>query len=365
MASLNPYAKVHEADQEKPLAVAAAEKSRRRKFVALAFSATILIICIVVAAAAVRVSRAKEERSGNESRSISSAVKAICNMTLYPDSCYSSLSPLIKSGDVGFQPQDIFRLSVQVAANELTNASREFNGNGGLKNLGISDNNTLAAIEGCQEMLILALDHLNTSLSTGNGLTLLDAFDDLRTWLSSAGTYQQTCIDGFENSSLSSNVIETLKNSTEFTSNSLAIVTWIESSVSSAVGNRRLMSLDHEMPGWMSGKDRMLLQGNNYSINLADAVVAQDGSGKYTSINEALADAPNNSKKRYVIYIKKGVYVENVKVDTAKWNVVMIGDGMNATLVSGSLNFVDGTPTFSTATFGELNIISIIWYSIV
>ncbi|KAG2689943.1 hypothetical protein I3760_09G163800 [Carya illinoinensis] len=34
-----------------------------------------------------------------------------------------------------------------------------------------------------------------------------------------------------------------------------------------------------------------------------------------------------------------------------KWNVVMVGNGMTTTIVSGNLNFVDGTPTFSITTF--------------
>lgn len=32
--------------------------------------------------------------------------------------------------------------------------------------------------------------------------------------------------------------------------------------------------------------------------------------------------------------------------------VMIIGDGTDASIVSGSLNFVDGTPVFSTATIG-------------
>lgn len=63
---------------------------------------------------------------------------------------------------------------------------------------------------------------------------------------------------------------------------------------------------------------------------------------------------PDMSEKRTVIYVKKGVYKENVWVDKSKWNVMMVGDGMNATIVTGSKNVVDGTPTFSTATFGNL-----------
>ncbi|CAN1139838.1 Putative pectinesterase/pectinesterase inhibitor 24 [Linum perenne] len=87
----------------------------------------------------------------------------------------------------------------------------------------------------------------------------------------------------------------------------------------------------------------------------ADVVVAKDGSGKYKTIGEALKEVPKKSKKkRFVIYVKKGVYKENVRVEKNMWNVVMVGDGMDATVVTGSRNVVDGTPTFSTATFAVL-----------
>lgn len=35
-------------------------------------------------------------------------------------------------------------------------------------------------------------------------------------------------------------------------------------------------------------------------------------------------------------------------------NVTMYGDGSQKTIVTGNKNFVDGTPTFRTATFGNL-----------
>lgn len=172
------------------------------------------------------------------------------------------------------------------------------------------------------------------------------------------GTYQQTCIDGFGEAgeALKTSVVNNLKNSTEFTSNSLAIVTWLNKAAST-VNLRRLLSTTlphhHHMvePKWLHSKDRKLLQKDDLKRK-AHIVVAKDDSGKFKTITAALKQVPDNSDKRTVIYVKKGVYYENVRVEKTKWNVMIIGDGMNATIVSGSLNFVDGTPTFSTATFG-------------
>ncbi|KAL3502233.1 hypothetical protein ACH5RR_036682 [Cinchona calisaya] len=360
MASLNSYGKVNEADQERLVA----RRKTRKRITIIGLSSIVLVAVIVAAVVGATQSKngSKSAVNDNQSLSISSSIKAACSVTLYPDSCYNSLSPLVKSGNV--KPQDIFELSVQVALNELAKVSEAFTENGGFQRLNITDNKmALAAFESCQELLSLALDHLNCSL-TKSGNTSFDAFDDLRTWLSSAGTYQQTCIDGFEAAALpglNSYLTDKLKNSTEFTSNSLAIVSSLESYAESisnlgAVGRRRLMgnSFNYEGgPTWLSSVDRKLLETKTKQIN-ADVVVAKDGSGKYKTIGAALKAVPEKSDERFVIYVKKGIYVENVRIEKNMWNVMMIGDGKSATIVSGRLNFVDGTPTYKSATFAVI-----------
>ena len=86
---------------------------------------------------------------------------------------------------------------------------------------------------------------------------------------------------------------------------------------------------------------------------MPDAVVAKDGSGQYKTIGDALKLVKKKSLKRFVVYVKKGVYVENIDLDKNTWNVMIYGDGMTETIVSGGRNFMDGTPTFETATFGK------------
>ncbi|KAG6504405.1 hypothetical protein ZIOFF_036738 [Zingiber officinale] len=82
-----------------------------------------------------------------------------------------------------------------------------------------------------------------------------------------------------------------------------------------------------------------------------DAVVASDGSGRYRSVSEAVNAAPSYSARRHVIYVKKGVYVENVEVKKKKRNIMMVGDGIGATVITGNRNFMQGWTTFRTATF--------------
>ncbi|CAH8251931.1 unnamed protein product [Arabidopsis lyrata] len=39
----------------------------------------------------------------------------------------------------------------------------------------------------------------------------------------------------------------------------------------------------------------------------SDLIVAKDGSSNFTTVNEAIASAPENNAKRFVIYVKKGI----------------------------------------------------------
>lgn len=56
---------------------------------------------------------------------------------------------------------------------------------------------------------------------------------------------------------------------------------------------------------------------------------------------------------RYVIYVKPGIYEENVVVTKQMVNVTIYGDGSQKSIITGNKNFVDGVPTFQTATFGK------------
>ncbi|XP_059645759.1 putative pectinesterase/pectinesterase inhibitor 24 [Cornus florida] len=367
MASLRAYGKVNEAtDQAERLGLEARRRTRRRITV-ISLSSIVLIVVIVGAVVGTNAGNSKNGSggdSGTQSAGITTSVKAACGVTLYPESCYTSIAPFTNSSQE-IQPDQLFGLSIRVAMNELSRASRYFTSpeRGGLFD-GVTNKTAIAALESCRELLGLALDHLNCSSNTSpsSAISVVDAIDDLRTWLSAAGTYQQTCIDGFEDvaGNMKSGVYGYLKNSTEFTSNCLAIISQVFKYFASddTLKQRRLLSLpghyddDDRMPHWLSAKDRKLLQSSNNSKMIrADVVVAKDGSGKYKTIGDALKVVPEKSKKRFVIYVKKGLYYENVRVEKTKWNVMMIGDGMHATIVSGSLNFVDGTPTFQSATF--------------
>ncbi|KAG8378397.1 hypothetical protein BUALT_Bualt08G0133200 [Buddleja alternifolia] len=303
---------------------------------------TVTIIAFVLAA-----SQDNVIKSGCKSTSI----KDICDVTSFPSSCYNSLNPMIKSNIT--QPEQIFEQATKAAIDELSRASLDFAVNGTIEKLVNSsmpnDGYTLSAVSSCRDLLSLAMSNLNNSF-TSTPFTSVVTVGGIKSWLCAAGADLQTCIDGFDDlgNNVRNLVFDTLNKSTEYTSNSLAIIDQIDKCANSTLDSHKFDFTRRDYPYWLSSNNRRLLEDVNIK---PDVIVAKDGSGNYRTISDALKAAPNSSYKKFVIYVKKGVYYENVKVDSYKWNIMMIGDGMNQTIVSGNLNNADGVATFNSATF--------------
>lgn len=111
-------------------------------------------------------------------------------------------------------------------------------------------------------------------------------------------------------------------------------------------------------PSWLDPVGRRVLQhyNNNDGRNDEDdgpeddpIVVAGDGSGNFTRIQDAINFAPNNSEYRTFIYVKKGVYEENVEIPSYKPNIVLLGEGSEVTVITGNRSVADGWTTFRSA----------------
>lgn len=75
--------------------------------------------------------------------------------------------------------------------------------------------------------------------------------------------------------------------------------------------------------------------------------------GNFSKVQEAINHAPNFSPRRYKIQIREGIYIENITVPEHKINLMLVGDGMDKTTISGNRSTARGTPTYQTATAGE------------
>jgi pectinesterase len=63
-------------------------------------------------------------------------------------------------------------------------------------------------------------------------------------------------------------------------------------------------------------------------------IVAQDGTGKYKTVQAALDAIPANNKKPVTIFIKNGVYKEKLRLDSSKSNVTIIGEDKFNTILT-------------------------------
>ncbi|MBI5689711.1 MAG: pectin esterase [Verrucomicrobia bacterium] len=90
-----------------------------------------------------------------------------------------------------------------------------------------------------------------------------------------------------------------------------------------------------------------------------DVVVAADGSGKYTSVQDAISAAPARTGRgdpRWVIFVKRGTYRERIYVQRERGNILVRGEDAAGTIITfdqhANLPGPDGKPigTYRTPT---------------
>ncbi|XP_019193237.1 PREDICTED: pectinesterase 3-like [Ipomoea nil] len=354
--SFKGYGKVDPAEEQ------AYRRKTRRRIIIVVVSA-VLLVGLIIGVVAGTVAHKKNKSSGGSGDDATpgspASVEAMCSVTEYKESCMKSLSPAAAGGKVK-DPLKLFVLSLKMEADSLAElASRPAGWMNGTK-----DKNLRQAFEVCRDVFDDAVQRLNDSIASMevhgvDGKILSSArIADLKTWLSAAITDQETCLDALEeikaNATVVDNVKGEMKNSTEFASNSLAIVTHIISFLGNLhipIHRKLLTANQHSdgFPGWVKPGDRRLLQAENPT---PDVVVDKNGSpGSVKTIKEAVDKIPPKSTSRFVIYVMAGEYKEKLELDKSKWNVMMYGDGMGKTIITGSDNYIDKTATFKTATF--------------
>jgi len=79
---------------------------------------------------------------------------------------------------------------------------------------------------------------------------------------------------------------------------------------------------------FLKGQD--LQQALNGKI---DIVVAQDGSGNYTTITHAINSVAKDKATRTVIFVKKGTYIEKLEVESGINKVTLIGEDIDSTIL--------------------------------
>ncbi|CAI9767835.1 unnamed protein product [Fraxinus pennsylvanica] len=295
----------------------------------------------------------------------------ICKSTPYPTFCKSVLVPNSNSSSSAYDYSLFsFRKSLSAARKFLTLIN---------KNLQRSRDLTITAVralEDCKFLAELNVDYLMNSFITVNGTSSktlpLSKTDDVQTLLSAVLTNSQTCVDGLQATasawSVRKWILSPLTNDTRLFSVSLALFTkaWVlkmKKKPSHPTG-KHLTFENGRLSLKMSAKNqeilntvsnRSLLQTHDKQVLVSDIVIVdQTGTGNFTTINDAVAAAPvnsNGSSGYFLIYITAGIYEEYVSIAKNKKYLMMIGDGINQTIITGNHSFVDGWTTFNSSTF--------------
>ncbi|KAM7478383.1 hypothetical protein LguiA_026596 [Lonicera macranthoides] len=210
------------------------------------------------------------------------------------------------------------------------------------------------AIEDCKELLDFSVSELAWSVAEMNeiraGSKNVHYEGNLKAWLSAALSNQDTCLEGFEGTDrrLENFINGSLTQVSQLIANVLTMYTELHSMPFKPPRHGAVYNVSMDFPKWITDGDKEILLSEN-GVHV-DVVVALDGSGHYRSITQAINEAPNYSNRRYIIYVKKGVYNENIDMKKKKTNIMLVGDGIGATIVSGNRNFMQGWTTFRTAT---------------
>ncbi|KAI9082664.1 hypothetical protein K1719_035533 [Acacia pycnantha] len=240
---------------------------------------------------------------------------------------------------------------------------------------------TVRALQDCQLLSELNYEYFSTSFSTVNQSSSVLPYSQaeyIQTILSAILTNQLTCLDGLQTTASDPKVKDDLSvpllNDTYLHSVSLALFVkgWVPQKKnkpsSSSKGGKNLGFHHGRLPMKMSKPARNIYEharrhGRKLLQTLTDitsvvisdiAVVSQDGSGNFTTINDAIAAAPSKTSANsgyFLIFITGGVYEEYVNIDKNKRNLMLLGDGINRTVITGNRSVADGWTTFNSATF--------------
>ncbi|XP_024992526.1 pectinesterase 2-like [Cynara cardunculus var. scolymus] len=262
-----------------------------------------------------------------------SEITSWCNQTPHPEPCEQFLSPNSNYGPIKQKP-DFVKALLKVTLERAKHAGSH------TLTLGPKCRNERekAAWSDCLELYENTIDRISKTVDPTKCSQV-----DMQTWLSSALTNIETCRAGFEELGVSDYIWPLMNNNvSSLISNTLAMNKAQNSSYSVPKDKKS------GFPAWVKPGDRKLLQSSSPQANI---VVAQDGSGNYKTIGAAIAAAAKRSGSgRYVIRVKAGVYKENIEIGSKLKNIMLLGDGIGKTIITGSKSVGGGTTTFKSAT---------------
>ncbi|XP_015697572.2 pectinesterase-like [Oryza brachyantha] len=277
-----------------------------------------------------------------EQRREASALRVLCFLLLV-------LPRAISTADLASDGERLYQVSSVRAAMDQAAAARALAvARAARRSDGVAGSGTGQAWSDCEQLVAFAVGHLNrTAAAAAAAARGGDVASDVLAWLSAARTTVGTCLDGFAELAASPGpeFAAALTNVSRLVTDALAAAALRRGAENYT---RATANVDWLRSG---DDDGQMFQLDTVSPGDADVVVAKDGTGHFCTVGEALNAAAkrSNGGRRTVVYVKAGVYGENVEVWTS--NLVLVGDGIGRTVITGSRSVRQGYTTFSSATF--------------
>ncbi|KAK7284397.1 hypothetical protein RJT34_19142 [Clitoria ternatea] len=280
----------------------------------------------------------------------------ICNLTPYPSFCKSNSPSNSQGNNIHEYGRFFARKSLSSSKKLLSLVSSH------LQSSSNFSNSTILALQDCHLLADLNRDFWSRTLKKINSTDNLSSSDaeNFHTLVSATLTNHETCLKSLQEttSTPDDDLLTHLSNGTKFYSISLAIFKrgWVNGKTERNLGELRSNHVwGQRLYDVIRIRGRKLLQLAPDNVVVSQIVVVNpDGSGNFTTINDAVAAAPNNTggvNGFFVIHMVSGVYEEYVSIPKNKQYLMMIGDGINQTIITGNNSVAGGSTTFNSATF--------------
>ncbi|KAL0708577.1 hypothetical protein Bca4012_075003 [Brassica carinata] len=305
-------------------------------------------------------------------------LEALCESTPHPPVCKSVL-PVGSPGSVSGFASIVILKSLEASKHLLASLDQH--------------HPTSGPLDDCQSLAGLTVDHLtrvNVIEETALGTSEVN---DLLTLLSAAITNYETCLGSFHDATGESSenfvkdhhdILTRVSDGIKLISVSLALSkeAWpIASDASVTKPPPRILTEDEKKSSSpevsyvkVTKRERMIYErvkvlgrkllqsspGGNGGLKVAKSVVVNPNGingDAYKTINDAIAAAPTKAESEngyFVIYVVAEVYEEYVTVPSNKSYVMIVGDGIDKTIITGNRNVVDGSTTFASATLAVI-----------
>ncbi|KAL3681057.1 hypothetical protein R1sor_024013 [Riccia sorocarpa] len=284
-----------------------------------------------------------------------SKVSVACQATRYPDICKTTLAtdPRSASSDSTALTQLAIDLGVTGSSRDSTSILQ-------MKAGEPLDLDTAAGADVCFE----SLDYAVSTLTTARNSLTISPIEDIQAWMSAALQFQYDCFSGLSNvpnppADLMVTILPQVNSTMQLISIALSMADALayygtDTTLWAPLPEERPQDINAILkttnPMWAKPIDACTSHPPA-GTNTPDVTVALDGTGTYSSIQQAVDNAPTYGSMVYIIYIKSGVYNERIRVHKNKTMIMFLSDGSNQTIITGSKSASEpGVVTYQTAT---------------